>query len=127
LRACRRGDAHTFVAIERESKLVLAHHVGRGRTWNDADLFVSKLAKATTGPFQLTTDGFEGYNDAVGLHLCHRADFAQLIKMYGEDPEGARRYSPGRIIGRSGRTLRAAVALAHARTTTCAACTPRSA
>jgi transposase-like protein/IS1 family transposase len=94
-----RGDAYTFVAIERGSKLVLAHHVGRGRNWNDADLFVSKLAKATSGPFQLTTDGFDGYPDAVRLHLWHRADYAQLIKMYGEDPEGARRYSPGRIIG----------------------------
>jgi transposase-like protein/IS1 family transposase len=93
------GDAYTFVAIERGSKLVLAHHVGRGRNWNDADLFVSKLAKATTGPFQFTTDGFDGYPDAVRLHLWHRADYAQLIKMYGEDPEGARRYSPGRIIG----------------------------
>lgn len=93
------GDAYTFVAIERETKLVLAHHVGHGRTWNDADLFMSKLAKATAGPFQLTTDGFDGYPDAVRLHLWDRADFAQLIKMYGQDAEGARRYSPPKIIG----------------------------
>lgn len=92
------GDAYTFVGIERESKLVLTHHVGR-RSWNDADLFMSKLAKATAGPFQLTTDGFDGYPMAVTMHLAHRVDYAMLIKEFGQDVEGQRRYSPPRIIG----------------------------
>lgn len=92
------GDAYTFVGIERETKLVLTHHVGR-RSWNDADLFVSKLAKATAGPFQLTTDGFDGYPIAVTMHLAHRADYAMLIKEFGQDVDGQRRYSPPRIIG----------------------------
>jgi transposase-like protein/IS1 family transposase len=92
------GDAYTFVGIERNTKLALAHHVGR-RTWEDADLFMSKLTKATAGPFQLTTDGFDGYPAAVFMHLAHRADYAMLIKEFGQDAEGARRYSPPRIIG----------------------------
>jgi len=93
----RLGDAYTFVALERTSKLILTHHLGR-RTWNDADLFVSKLERATSGPFQFTTDGFEGYGAAVWMHLAGRVDYAQLIKQFGTDPEGARRYSPPRII-----------------------------
>jgi len=52
------GDAYTFVAMERTSKLVLTHHLGR-RSYNDADLFMSRLEHATTGTFQLTTDGFD--------------------------------------------------------------------
>ena len=92
------GDAYTFVAMERESKLVLTHHLGR-RSYNDADLFVSKLARATTGTYQLTTDGFEGYEYAVRMHLWGRVDYAMLIKEFGTDPEGQRRYSPPRIIG----------------------------
>jgi len=33
------------------------------------------------------------------MHLAGRVDYAQLIKQFGTDPEGARRYSPPRIIG----------------------------
>lgn len=92
------GDAYTYLGIERNSKLILTHHTGR-RSWNDTELFVSKLAKATAGPFQLSTDGLDSYPYAVAQHLGHRADYAQLIKQYGQDAEGQRRYSPPRIIG----------------------------
>ncbi|MFP3940276.1 MAG: hypothetical protein ACOC5M_03450 [Chloroflexota bacterium] len=56
--------------------------------------FVSKLAKATEGVFQLKTDGWDGYPYAVRQHLGHRVDYAQLIKEFGQDAEGQRRYSP---------------------------------
>ncbi|NJL27372.1 MAG: IS1 family transposase [Thermoanaerobaculia bacterium] len=93
------GDAWTFVAIERESKLVLAHHLGQ-RTSLDADTFIEKLDRATTGRFQLTTDGLSAYPEAVSYHLGHRTDYAQLIKTYGTDQsEPERRYSPATIIG----------------------------
>jgi len=98
------GDAYTFVGIERTSKLVLAHHLGR-RSYNDADLFVSKLARATSDTYQLSTDGFEGYEYAVRMHLWGRVDYAQLIKEYGQDPEGQRRYSPPTIIGQEKRYI----------------------
>ena len=92
------GDAYTYLGIERNSKLILTHHTGR-RTWNDTEVFVSQLAKATAGTFQLTTDGLDSYPYAVRQHLGHRVDYAQLIKQYGQDAEGQRRYSPPRIIG----------------------------
>jgi IS1 family transposase len=92
------GDAYTYVAIERDSKLVLTHHLGR-RNWNETEVFISKLAKATAGQYQLATDGWDGYPYAVTQHLGHRVDYAQLIKEFGQDVEGARRYSPPRIIG----------------------------
>lgn len=93
------GDAYTFVAIERETKLVLAWHLGR-RTAKDTERFTEKLYNATSGTFQLTTDGFAAYIPAVEYSLGTRVDFAQLIKIY-EQPEqggGERRYSPARVV-----------------------------
>ena len=64
---------------------------------------MKKLATATDPDqkFQLTTDGLNAYNSAVGNVLGHqgeRVDYAQLIKIYALDvPEDARRYSPPRL------------------------------
>ena len=96
------GDAWTFVAIERTTKLVLAHHLGK-RTVSSATRFMHKLSRATDPKqkFQLTTDGLAAYPLAVGNVLGHqgeRVDYAQLVKIYTLDvPEDARRYSPPRL------------------------------
>jgi transposase-like protein/IS1 family transposase len=91
------GDAYCFVGIERHSKLVLAWHLGR-RTTRDTEAFTEKLNEATSGKFQITTDGFKAYVDAVSLSLGTRVDFAQLIKVYEAAPEGERRYSPAEVV-----------------------------
>lgn len=57
------GDAYTYVAIERNSKLILAWHVGK-RNRPDTLAFIQKLRRATEGKFQLTTDGWPSYPDA---------------------------------------------------------------
>ncbi|PYS92016.1 MAG: IS1 family transposase [Acidobacteria bacterium] len=96
------GDAYCFVAIERHTKLVLAWHLGQ-RTVEDTEAFIEKLERATAGHFQLTTDGWESYPDAVSLSLGVRVDYARLIKTYhaahpSQSPEGERRYSPSRVL-----------------------------
>lgn len=93
------GDAYTFVAIERNTKLVLAWHLGR-RTSGDTERFTEKLYEATSGTFQLTTDGFAAYVPAVSYSLGTRVDFAQLVKIYGPDEYGGgeRRYSPPVVV-----------------------------
>jgi IS1 family transposase/transposase-like protein len=91
------GDAYTFVGIERTRKLVLAWHLGR-RTTRDTEAFVEKLNEATAGEFQITTDGFKAYVDAVHMSLGTRVDFAQLIKVYAASPEGEHRYSPSEVV-----------------------------
>jgi transposase-like protein/IS1 family transposase len=75
------GDAYTFVAMERNTKLVLAWHLGR-RTEEDTLTFAEKLARATADRrFQISTDGFAAYRDAIVLHLgAKKVDFAQIIK-----------------------------------------------
>jgi IS1 family transposase len=92
-----RGDAYCFVAIERHSKLILSWHLGR-RTARDTDIFIEKLNDATTGRFQLTTDGFRAYTDAVHYSLGTRVDFAQLVKVYAASRDGEQRYSPAEVI-----------------------------
>ncbi|MFY9826843.1 MAG: transposase [Thermoanaerobaculia bacterium] len=100
------GDAYTFLAVERESKLLLAHHVGR-RTSEDASLFAAKLFGAVDGGrFQISTDGFDGYPAALESHFGGQIDYAMLIKSYsGEGLDSERRYSPPQIIATEKRVI----------------------
>jgi transposase-like protein/IS1 family transposase len=88
------GDAYCFVAIERYTKLVLNFALGR-RSQATTDAFIEGLRHATSPQrFQVSTDGFQPYLSAITTTLSDRCDFAQLIKVYTQDPEGQRRYSP---------------------------------
>jgi len=92
------GDAYCFVALERESKLVLTYHLGK-RDVPSTDIFIAKLAQATSlDCFQLTSDGFKPYVKSVKLFLGARVHFAQLIKVYGASREGEQRYSPAEVV-----------------------------
>ena len=92
------GDAYTFVGIERNTKLILAWHLGE-RGMEDTEAFTEKLHEATNGHFQLTTDGYRPYEAAVSYSLGTRVDYAQLIKVYGNlDVEGERKYSPPEVV-----------------------------
>jgi IS1 family transposase len=79
--------------MERINKLALAWHLGR-RTDADTKKFTEKLKTATTGRFQVTTDGFQPYRKAIPQSLGGRVDFAQSVKVYATSKEGERRYSP---------------------------------
>jgi IS1 family transposase len=93
------GDAYCYIGIERHSKLVLAWHLGRRNTW-DAHDFIQKLSTATAGDFQLSTDGFNGYPNAVDYAMGSRVDYGQVVKEFGnEGGEEGRRYAPPRLIG----------------------------
>jgi hypothetical protein len=65
----------------------------------------AKLDGATDGRFQLTTDGFDAYPDAVETRFGAGVDYAQLIKTYGNDMSDERRYSPPSIIGAEKRAI----------------------
>jgi len=91
------GDAYCFVAIERGTKLVLAWHLGR-RSTRDTEAFTEKIDAATTGRFQITTDGFSAYPDAISLSLGTRVDYAQLIRVYASPVDGEHRYSPPEVV-----------------------------
>src|SRR5260370_18091329 len=91
------GDAYCFVAIERHSKLVLNFALGRcSRATTQA--FIEGVRHATASKsFQITTDGFAPYVNAISDTLGDRCDFAQLIKVYRAPAEGEARYSPAEV------------------------------
>jgi transposase-like protein/IS1 family transposase len=93
------GDSWVFTAFERNSKLILAWHLGH-RTEADTIIFTDKLAYATEGNFQVTTDGFKPYQHAVVMSLgAQYVDFAQLVKVYTTPLENETRYSPAECTG----------------------------
>jgi IS1 family transposase len=92
------GDAYTFVAIERHTKLVLNFALGK-RNQATTDTFIEGLRLATSKQeFQITTDGFQPYVSAMENTLADRVDFARLVKVYRSTPEGERRYSPAEVV-----------------------------
>lgn len=92
------GDAYTFVAIERNTKLVLNFALGR-RHQATTDIFIEGLRAATSSDdLQITTDGFAPYRSAISNTLEDRCDFAQLIKVYPANPEVEHRYSPADVV-----------------------------
>jgi hypothetical protein len=69
------GDAYNFFGIERDTKLILAWHLG-SRDQTDTTVFADKLRTATSGRFQLTTDGFQSYARVVPEAFSGNVDFA---------------------------------------------------
>jgi IS1 family transposase len=91
------GDCYCYTAIERNTKLIIAWHVGK-RCPEDTYEFAGKLRRATVGEFQLTTDGYTPYRTAIPATFGSSLDFAQLHKEYGA-AEDERRYSPPVVTG----------------------------
>lgn len=93
------GDAYTFVAIERNTKLVLNFALGK-RNRETTEVFIEGLRHATSGKqkFQITTDGFGPYKHAITTTLHDRiSGFAQIIKVYRTPQDGEARYSPAEV------------------------------
>jgi IS1 family transposase len=87
------GDAWTFVAIDADSKLVLSWMVG-DRNAKTAQTFLDDVAGRLSNRIQLTTDGHKMYFLPVVQAFGGNVDYAQIVKIYGPDPEGEKRYSP---------------------------------
>jgi transposase-like protein/IS1 family transposase len=92
------GDAWIFVAMDEETKLIPCFEVGK-RTRETTYRFLTSLKNCLAEKrFQLTTDGFHFYERGVENIFAGQADFAQLVKLYGDyGQHGYERYSPGRI------------------------------
>ena len=94
-----RGDVWIWAAICADTKLIPCWHIG-GRDANAAYLFMEDLASRLANRVQLTTDGLKSYLSAVeGAFGWGQVDYAMLVKLYGQSPDGPRRYSPPEVIG----------------------------
>lgn len=87
------GDTWTWSAIDADSKLIVSYLVG-GRDAEYAHEFIRDVASRLANRVQLTSDGHGPYLGAVEDAFGDDVDFATLIKIYGQAPEGQRRYSP---------------------------------
>jgi IS1 family transposase len=87
------GDVWTWTAIDADTKLVPCWMVG-ARDANAARDFIEDLASRLANRIQLTTDGLKVYLNAVDKAFGGEVDYVQLVKVYGIDPHGEKRYSP---------------------------------
>lgn len=92
------GDVWTWVAIDADTKLVPCWLVGL-RDAGFAYKFIDDLKNRLANRVQLTTDGRKVYLEAVEKVFGCEIDYAMLIKLYGAEPEGDKRYSPAEYIG----------------------------
>lgn len=91
------GDQYVFVAMDSDTKLVCAFSVGK-RTGRMAHSFIKELQYRIRTRFQLTTDSFSPYLNAVDSVFGTDIDYAQIHKEYAEDRREEKRYSPANII-----------------------------
>jgi IS1 family transposase len=98
------GDVYTWTAIDADTKLVPCWLVGE-RNGADAQAFIDDLAGRLRNRVQLTTDGHKPYLEAVEGAFGADIDYAMLIKIYGPEPGGERRYSPAVCSGAEKRVI----------------------
>ena len=75
------GDAYCFIAIDRDTRLIPAWHLGK-RDFASTCRFILKVRKATSGKrFQISTDGFPEYEHAIEIGLSDRASYGRIVKV----------------------------------------------
>lgn len=99
------GDVWTWTSLCADTKLVPCWLVGR-RDADTANEFMLNLSGRLSHRVQLTTDGYKVYLNAVRKAFGGKGiDYAMLVKVYGPEQEGQKRYSPAPFVGASCRTV----------------------
>ena len=98
------GDVYTWTAIDADTKLAISWLVGR-RDYDYAEVFMCDLASRLSERIQLTTDGYGCYINAVEKMFGGSIDYAMLVKIYADDSNGQKRYSPAPFISAEKRTM----------------------
>lgn len=94
------GDQYCFVAMDSETKLIPCFRLSK-RTGSAATGFMMELKTRIVTKFQLSTDAFNAYENAVDRVFGSDIDYGMVQKDYVAPPperEASRRYTPGRII-----------------------------
>jgi hypothetical protein len=92
------GDQYVFIALERNSKLIVTWHLGK-RDRENTSLFISKVRSATTDKrFEISTDAWTPYMPEIDRQLSDRANHSIVVKVYDKPEETRERYSPGNFV-----------------------------
>jgi IS1 family transposase len=93
------GDTWTWTAIDADSKLIISWLVG-GRDAEYGRAFLEDVRCRLLLRVQLTSDGHGAYLRAVREAFGDDVNYAMLVKIYGDAPEGMKgHYSPARCVG----------------------------
>ena len=93
------GSIWTWTAIDADTKLIPCWLVAN-RDGESAIRFIDDLASRLAHKIQLTTDGHKAYLEAIEGAFGTEIDYAMLIKLYNDPPDGTqKRYSPGECCG----------------------------
>lgn len=93
------GDVWTWVALDRETKLVPSFIVGK-RTAYYANAFMADLAARLRMRPHLSSDALSAYNEAVERGFGSECDYGQIVKAYtvvNLNKDAASRYSPAEV------------------------------
>ncbi len=94
------GDQYVFVAMDSDSKLVISSLTGK-RSLENAKTIIKDLQFRVSNRFQLSTDAFGAYNEAVDSVFGNDIDYGQIHKNYAEEFKAEKRYSPATIVSTS--------------------------
>ena len=91
------GDMWTFVALDRDTKLVPNYLIGK-RTAQNTQRFIADLASRLANRIQLSSDSLTHYVEACERAFGPDVDYGQIVKSYEAAPMGAGRYSPPKVV-----------------------------
>jgi len=94
------GDVWTWTAIDADTKLLVNYFVG-SRDTEAALYFLDDLRERVEGRFQLTSDQYKPYREAVETIFADEVDYAMLKKIYGPSIEGTKRQARSKHISTS--------------------------
>ncbi len=97
------GDVYTWTSLCPDTKLVPTWLVGK-RDAEHAKTFIADLAERIPGRFQLTSDGFKPYLEAVEGLYRDNIDYAMLVKIYG-NAQGEASVSGNHVLGTNQRKV----------------------
>lgn len=92
------GSVWTYCAIDADTKLVPAFMVG-DRDKATTHAFCKDVASRMRTRVQISTDGLRHYVTAMESAFGADADFAQVVKIYGQPEAHDHRYSTPEVIG----------------------------
>ena len=98
------GDVWTWTAIDADTKLVPAWFVGL-RNAAYAFVFIKDLQGRLANRVQITTDGYKVYLNVIEDVFGADIDYAMLVKLYGQELESEKRYSPAKCMGANSRIV----------------------
>jgi IS1 family transposase len=99
------GDQWTFVAIDRDTKLVPNYLVGK-RTGKNTKKFLYSTSARMANRVQISSDALPHYVYAVDAAFGSDVDYGRIVKTYKAEPHGSGKYSPSQVISVNKKIIR---------------------